>query len=539
MFSFASIQGRLLAAVGAGMLLFMIISGIAIALLSNTISNYNLLIANAVAHERSINHMNYQFKTQVQEWKNVLLRGKSPEQLNRYWNQFDALQKEIQAEGATLTTALKSSSRDKVEAFLRAHQTAYGRYQIGLEAFKAADFDPAAGDAAVAGIDREPSKLLEESAQLISAQVTQETEQNLTASASVSFWASALIFCGGVLVICLVLVILRRNLISPLSRINQHLSQLAAGNFRHPLNFSDNSELGKLGENIQQVQASIVRVIAAVQGSMNDLTQAGSQITETATTLARYTDQTHHATDQVSAAITEMTVTVQEVANNAGGAADAAQNADNNAHQGLTIMDNTLSAIDQLSREVNHVGSVMAQLDSDARRIGSVLDVIKNVADQTNLLALNAAIEAARAGEQGRGFAVVADEVRSLAKRTQDSTAEIQQIIEAVQKGANNAMSAMQISVEKTGATMEMAGQAGSAINEISQSVNRILGMNMQIATAAEEQSYTAEEINKNIIQVVSLIDNVNQDAQKSVLIANRLDNTAKNLEAQIAHFAI
>ncbi len=148
-------------------------------------------------------------------------------------------------------------------------------------------------------------------------------------------------------------------------------------------------------------------------------------------------------------------------------------------------------------------------------------------------------MEAARAGEQGRGFAVVADEVRSLAKRTQDSTAEIQQIIHAVQQGASNAMSAMQTSLAKTGATMEMAGQAGNSINEISQSVNRILGMNMQIATAAEEQSYTAEEINKNIIQVVSLIDNVNQDAQKSVQIAQRLDNTAKNLQSQIAHFAI
>lgn len=539
MLSFASIQGRLLVAVGAGVLLFMIISGIAIALLSNTITNYNLLIANAVSHERSINNMNYHFKTQVQEWKNVLLRGKNQEQLNRYWRQFEELQTEIQAEGAKLTSELSGTNRDKVEAFLRAHHTAYGRYQVGFDAFKAANLDPTAGDAAVAGIDREPSKLLEESAQLISAQVSQETAQNIAASASVSFWASALIFSGGILVIVLVLVILRKNLISPLNHINQHLSQLAAGNFRQPLNFSDNSELGKLGKSIQQVQESIVRVVAAVQNSMNDLTQASTQITETASTLAHYTNQTHHATDQVSAAITEMTATVQEVASNAGGAADAAKNADNNAHHGLAIMDNTLGAIDQLSREVNHVGTVMSQLEGDTTRIGSVLVVIKNVAEQTNLLALNAAIEAARAGEQGRGFAVVADEVRSLAKRTQDSTAEIQQIIEAVQKGANNAMSAMTISLEKTGATMEMAGQAGYSINEISQSVNRILGMNMQIATAAEEQSYTAEEINKNIIQVVSLIDNVNQDAQKSVQIARRLDNTAKNLETQIAHFAI
>jgi methyl-accepting chemotaxis protein len=539
MFSLSSIQGRLLVAVSAGVVLFMIISGIAIALLSNTIANYNQLIANSVAHERAISSMNYHFKTQVQEWKNVLLRGKNPDKLQQYWGQFETLQRGIQAEGKALSVELSGTSREQVDAFLRAHETAFGRYQTGLDAFKAADFDSAAGDAAVAGIDREPSKLLEESAALISAKVSTETQANLEASASVSFWASALILCGGFVVVFLVLIILRKNLLLPLGLINEHLSKLAAGNFREPLNFRDNSELGKLGASIQQVQQSIVSVVAAVQGSMQSLNQASSQITETASTLARYTDQTHHATDQVSAAITEMTATVQEVASNAGGAANAAQNADNNANQGLKIMESTLGAIDQLSREVNHVGQVMTQLEGDTNRIGGVLDVIKNVAEQTNLLALNAAIEAARAGEQGRGFAVVADEVRSLAKRTQDSTAEIQQIIHAVQQGASNAMSAMQTSLAKTGATMEMAGQAGNSINEISQSVNRILGMNMQIATAAEEQSYTAEEINKNIIQVVSLIDNVNQDAQKSVQIAQRLDNTAKNLQSQIAHFAI
>lgn len=539
MLSFSSIQGRLLVAVSAGIVLFVMISGIAISLLSNTISNYNRLIAGSVAQERSINQMNYHFKTQVQEWKNVLLRGKDPAKLTQYWTQFETLHRDIQQQGTKLKSELKGDSRAKVDAFLLAHENAFGRYKIGLDAFTAADFDPTAGDKAVAGIDREPSKLLEESAQLISARVAEDTATNLTASNSVSFWASALILLGGVLVVFMVLIILRKSLITPLSNINDHLALLAGGNFRQTLQFNDAGELGKLGKNIHQVQQSIVQVVTTVQNSMQKLAEASSQISQSASAVARYTDQAHHSTDQVSAAITEMTATVQEVASNAGGAADAAQSADQNAHQGLKIMDNTLDAINQLNTEVNRVGAAMTQLEADTNRIGGVLDVIKNVAEQTNLLALNAAIEAARAGEQGRGFAVVADEVRSLAKRTQDSTAEIQQIIEAVQRGATNAMNAMKTSQGKTGATLKMAGQAGQSINQITQSITAILGMNMQIATAAEEQSYTAEEINKNIIQVVNLIDSLNQDARKSEQIARRLDDTTKDLETQIAHFAV
>lgn len=542
MLSFSSIQGRLLVAVSAGVVLFVMISGIAISLLSGTIADYNHLIAGSVAQERSINKMNYQFKTQVQEWKNVLLRGKDPAKLTQYWTQLETLHSDIQRQGAQLKGELTGDSRAKVDAFLQAHQTAFGKYQAGLEAFTAADFDSAAGDKAVTGIDREPSKLLEESAQLISSRVAEDTATDMAASKTVSIWASAMILLGGVMVVFMVLVILRKSLIIPLANINDHLSLLAGGNFRQTLKIKDAGELGKLGKNIQQVQQSIVQVVTTVQNSMQKLADASSQISQSASAVARYTDQAHHSTDQVSAAITEMTATVQEVASNAGGAADAAQSADQNAHQGLKIMDNTLDAINQLNTEVNRVGAAMTQLEVDTNRIGGVLDVIKNVAEQTNLLALNAAIEAARAGEQGRGFAVVADEVRSLAKRTQDSTAEIQQIIEAVQRGATNAMNAMnamKTSQGKTGTTLEMAGQAGQSINQITQSITAILGMNMQIATAAEEQSYTAEEINKNIIQVVNLIDSLNQDARKSEQIARRLDDTTKDLETQIAHFAV
>jgi methyl-accepting chemotaxis protein len=232
-----------------------------------------------------------------------------------------------------------------------------------------------------------------------------------------------------------------------------------------------------------------------------------------------------------------MSATVQEVANNASGAADAAQDADTHARKGMTIMDNTIVSIRQLSEEVDNVSNAMAELETETSRIGGVLDVIKNVAEQTNLLALNAAIEAARAGEQGRGFAVVADEVRALAKRTQESTAEIQHIILAVQQGATKAMQAMRVSQAKTHSTSEMAGQAGQAIRAITQAVARIHVMNTQIATAAEEQSYAAEEINKNVIRVVNLVESAATNAQRSTQVATELNSVAQDLERQITHF--
>ncbi|HSX51889.1 MAG TPA: methyl-accepting chemotaxis protein [Cellvibrio sp.] len=468
-----------------------------------------------------------------------MLRGKDPQKLNQHWQQFEEMHHAIQQDGIALDKQLSGDSHLKVEAFLRAHQQAFSRYQTGFEAFKAANFDAEAGDKAVAGIDREPTILLQESAEMISAQVAQATKSNLEHSQSVSFWANGLIFLGAIAVVLLVLLILRKSLLQPLALINAHLSQLADGNFRQPLHFSGSGELGHLSKNISKVQQSVAEVITAVQQSMSTLTQASNAITRSSSSLAGYANETHHATDQVSAAITEMSSTVQEVATNASGAASAAQSADDSARNGLKVMDNTLNAINQLGKEVDHVGDAMSQLEQNTNRIGGVLDVIKNVAEQTNLLALNAAIEAARAGEQGRGFAVVADEVRSLAKRTQDSTAEIQQIIEAVQLGASKAMQAMKTSQEKTGVTLEMAGQAGQSINQITQSISAILGMNMQIATAAEEQSYAAEEINKNVVKVVNLISDLNRDAQQSAQIARQLDSTAKGLEGQIAHFAI
>ena len=535
-----SIQGRLLASVGAGIALLVIISSIAISMLKTTISHYNQLVTVTIAEERLIDEMNYAFKVQVQEWKNVLLRGKDAAKRDKYWGQFEAQHQKVEQMGEQLVSQLPSGqSRSKVENFLRLHEEMHGKYQQGLAAFEAADGDPSAGDNAVTGIDREPAQLLEDAAALIGAEVARQIQINVADAARLSSWSWVLVIGAGIAVLGLVLITLKHSLISPLEQINRHLGTLASGNFQTHLRFSQSGELGQLAQSIQAVQQSISEIVAAVKDSSQTLMQSSARITRTADDVAGYTQQSHNSTDQVSAAIHQMTSTVQEVANNTSGAASAAQQAENSARRGLQVMDRALDAISQLSSEVQNAGQAMTRLEGDTARIGSVLDVIKNGAEQTNLLALNAAIEAARAGEQGRGFAVVADEVRTLAKRTQDSTAEIQQIIEALQASASQVMQAMKASESKTQATINTAGEAGQSIGQITQAIQEILHMNTQIATAAEEQSYAAEEINKNVQTVVNLVSNANSDAQKSKDIARDLETAARNLSTQVTRFQL
>jgi methyl-accepting chemotaxis protein len=536
---FSSVQARLTILVGGGIGLLLLVASIAIIQMRTHINQYHTLLDTTIRYEREISDLNLNFKIQVQEWKNVLLRSKDPEKYQKYWGQFSALQNEIQTKGRSLADRLPNDeSKTLLENFLRAHAAAYTKYEAGVNALKAADFDASAGDKAVAGIDREPSKMLSDCTSFINKKAD-ETNANIDASSrSVVLWSEVLVAGFGISIIALVLITLKNSFVTPLSAVISHIELLSRGNFGTRLRLNQQGELGELNRNLDRMQDSLIAVIASVKQSSGTLNKSSQHITDTARAISQDTNNSHLATDQVAAAINEMSSTVQEVANNASGAADAAQHADANARKGMTIMQDTIASIQQLSHEVDNVSAAMNQLETETGRIGGVLDVIKNVAEQTNLLALNAAIEAARAGEQGRGFAVVADEVRALAKRTQESTAEIQHIIHAVQQGASKAMQAMRVSQEKTHSTSEMASQAGQAINEITHAVARIHDMNTQIATAAEEQSYAAEEINKNVVRVVNLVESAATNAQRSTHVATELDSVARELERQIAHFS-
>lgn len=251
--------------------------------------------------------------------------------------------------------------------------------------------------------------------------------------------------------------------------------------------------------------------------------------------LARQTTET----EQVATAINEMSATVQEVARNTDTAANLATEADGYSTEGSNVVMQTVSAINALASEVENTSAVIQQVESDSENIGQVLQVIREIAEQTNLLALNAAIEAARAGEQGRGFAVVADEVRSLAGRTQQSTEEIKVIIEKLQSGAREAVEAMRSGREQTAVSVEQASRAGTALESITQSVTSINDMNTQIASAAEEQSAVAEEINRSTSAIMQVVEDNVGNAHQVENNSQELMQIAQKLEGLVGQFKV
>ena len=286
--------------------------------------------------------------------------------------------------------------------------------------------------------------------------------------------------------------------------------------------------------------------VEKVHGVIGQVNTASSSVSGSAERLSAITEEGHRSTelqaketDQVATAVQQMSATVHEVAQNAGRAAEGATQADQEAKQGKAQVEKTITAINKLSDQVSGSAQVIQRLHSDSENIGSVLEVIRGVAEQTNLLALNAAIEAARAGEQGRGFAVVADEVRTLAQRTQESTDEIQAMIEKLQSAAQEAVRSMDASMKSTQETIEIAQQAGVSLDSILQAVESIRGMNDMIASAAEEQSLVAEEINRNVVNIVDLSQTSAQSIQQVNQSSDELAGQADSLHNLVGQFRI
>ena len=333
--------------------------------------------------------------------------------------------------------------------------------------------------------------------------------------------------------------IITRQITVPLGQTLVAVERVASGDLTHNLSVDRRDELGQLQGSIQRMTVELRQLISGIGEGVTQIASAAEELSAVTEQTSAGVNSQKVETDQVATAMHEMTATVQEVARNAEEASEAAVAADQQAREGDKVVNEAIAQIERLATEVGHSTEAMAELKRESDKIGSVLDVIKSVAQQTNLLALNAAIEAARAGEAGRGFAVVADEVRSLAQRTQKSTEEIEELISGLQNGTRQVATIMDNSRELTVSSVELTRRAGTSLESITRTVSAIQSMNQQIAAAAEEQSATAEEINRSVLNVRDVSEQTSAASEETAASSVELARLGSHLQALVGRFRV
>lgn len=380
--------------------------------------------------------------------------------------------------------------------------------------------------------------LIDQMTGLINQQVDVEEVEAATDVGASHARVTTVLIVGGI--VCLLMIIFFPGLITnPLRELLQRIRDIAdgEGDLTQRVVVHSNDELGQLSRAVNAFLEQLQTLIRQVAESTLQVASAAEEMSAIASGQEKLVNEQYMAVDQVSTAATEMSAAIHEVADNAHSTADAAREADRQGHAAADVVSATMSDLRRLAADVEEAAGVINNLEQDTDKIGGVLSVIEGIAEQTNLLALNAAIEAARAGEQGRGFAVVADEVRALAARTQDSTRDIQQMIQKLQSGTGQAVAVMQRGAELAGQSVEKAGATETSLSETSASVMRINDMAAQIAAACEEQSQTTEDIARNISGIRDLSNQSAQSSQESRDASNALARLASALQEQVGRF--
>lgn len=360
-----------------------------------------------------------------------------------------------------------------------------------------------------------------------------EVDRNILVSAGIQL----LLLLAGLLVMS---YIIRRVVISRINAMRHTMEEMTTHeDLSRAVVIRAEDEVGAMGHAFNRMIGKFRDSLEAVAGVTHQLGEVSDRVSSVAEKTHGAVIEQRSETDMVASAMNEMSATVQEVARHATQTASASSGADEESKAGVKVATEALDGIEVLIRDIENAAQVIKRVEDDSASIGMVLGVINGIAEQTNLLALNAAIEAARAGEQGRGFAVVADEVRTLASRTQKSTEEIQQTIEQLQNGVRNAVKAMEGAQIRAHAGSECVAKAAQSLTVIAGEVGTINDMNTQIATAAEEQSAVAEEINRNITTISTIADTTSTDAQQTAQISDELVRLATELNRLVSQFKL
>ncbi|MGF6397112.1 methyl-accepting chemotaxis protein [Pseudomonas frederiksbergensis] len=333
--------------------------------------------------------------------------------------------------------------------------------------------------------------------------------------------------------------LLTNSITKPIANALSAAEAIAEGNLTRPITVDGEDEAGRLLAAMAKMQEKLRDTLQRISGSATQLASAAEELNSVTDESARGLTQQNNEIEQAATAVNEMTSAVEEVARNAVSTSEASKNATTSAGDGRDLVQETVSAIERMSADVQSTATLIGDLANESRDIGKVLDVIRGLADQTNLLALNAAIEAARAGEAGRGFAVVADEVRALAHRTQQSTSEIERMIGSIQSGTEHAVDSMRNSTERAESTLNIARGAGMSLDTINSAIVEINERNLVIASAAEEQAQVAREVDRNLVNIRDLSVQSATGANQTSAASNELSRLALDLNNMVGRFSL
>ncbi|MBV4509008.1 methyl-accepting chemotaxis protein [Pseudomonas sp. SWRI22] len=333
--------------------------------------------------------------------------------------------------------------------------------------------------------------------------------------------------------------LLTRSIVTPLRKAVEVAETIAAGNLSKTIEDDGKDEPARLLSALSTMQASLRQTIQHIAGSATQLASAAEELSAVTEEASRGLQQQNNEIDQAATAVNEMTAAVEEVARNAVSTSEASGQSNQAAREGRDRVMETVGAIQTMTQDVQNTSAMIEGLAAQGRDIGKVLDVIRAIAEQTNLLALNAAIEAARAGEAGRGFAVVADEVRALAHRTAQSTQEIEKMVAGIQNGTGEAVQSMQQSNQRSQSTLEMARAAGASLEQITASISLINERNLVIASASEEQAQVSREVDRNLVNIRDLATQSAAGANQTSAASHELSRLAVDLNGMVARFVV
>jgi methyl-accepting chemotaxis protein len=484
--------------------------------------------------------MEADFKKQVQEWKDVLLRGGDPEKLTKHWGNFEKKEQEIATAALALQkTVTDEEARQLISRFLDAHKQMGESYRKGLQAFKDAGFDSKAGDQAVAGIDRAPTELLVAASQKI--KLLSDTMAHQATKKGFRGILSGLAFMGITLLVSFLgfLMVIQKILVNPAHHLVEDLSHLERGDLTLPIRCANQDELGKIAASAEQVRLQLGAMVARVGSAAARVAGTAQELIHSSGEIATGIRELSSQTEVVAAASRQMSSTSDEISSSCLDVARDADQADEAARSGAGVVQETIAVMNRIAQRVQHTAETTSSLGERSEQIGAIIGTIEDIADQTNLLALNAAIEAARAGEQGRGFAVVADEVRALAERTTRATREIGEMIKSIQTETKSAVSAMSEGVREVESGTCEAAKSDQALQSIQDKIASVTLKASQIATAAEEQTATTNEITQNIQCISYIVERTASGSQEASAAADQLSELSRELQKMVAQFQV